>query len=131
ACAGELVLFTDGDLAYSLDHLDQLVKALDRNDVAIGSRNLVQGATGHLSLRRRVLGWGFNRLARVIMDMPYSDTQAGLKGFRRDAAERIFAQSKVTDFTFDVELLYLAHRLGLSVGEVPARVSESHSAKIS
>ena len=64
---------------------------------------------------------------RLILSLPYRDTQAGLKGFRREAAERIFAAARVSDFAFDAEILFLAHRFGYRVGQIPARVSDSHS----
>lgn len=130
ACRGNDFAFTDGDLAYSLDHLEKIREALRTHDVVIGSRGLVTGWQRSSSLRRQVLGWGFNRLARMVAGLPYRDTQAGLKGFRAQAAERIFSRLRITDFGFDVELLYLAHKLGFRVKEIPARVEESHSYKI-
>ncbi|MCX5662087.1 MAG: glycosyltransferase [Planctomycetota bacterium] len=128
---GEVVCFTDGDLAYSLDHLPLLAESLERHDVAIGSRSLIPGPEKNTKLARRVLGWGFNRLARVIVGLPYRDTQAGLKGFRREAARQIFSRQLLGDFSFDVEAVFLAHKLGYRVGEIPARVSEAHSYKAS
>lgn len=130
-CPGEFVCFTDGDLAYSLDHLPLLVESLERNEVAIGSRSLVPGPEKNTKLARKILGWGFNRLARVIVGLPYRDTQAGLKGFRREAAKQIFSRQRLGDFSFDVEAVFLAHKLGYRVGEIPARVSEAHSYKVS
>jgi dolichyl-phosphate beta-glucosyltransferase len=127
----EMVCFTDGDLAYSLDHLPELALALRTHDVVIGSRGLVHRDDKNTSLPRRVLGWMFNKLARVILNLPHRDTQAGLKGFRADAARRIFARQRLLGFAFDVELVFLARRFGFSVGEIPARVSEEHSDKTS
>jgi glycosyltransferase involved in cell wall biosynthesis len=128
AC-GTYVCFTDGDLAYSLDHLPRLVEGLKGNDIVIGSRALDDGADRVISPSRRLLGWTFNRLVRLTLRLPYRDTQAGLKGFRIDAARRIFRNQRVRGFGCDVELLYLARRFGYSVGEVPAQVSSGHAAK--
>jgi dolichyl-phosphate beta-glucosyltransferase len=122
----DLVCFLDGDLAYSLDHLPLLVEALRSHDVVTGSRSLVPEKQKNIQPARRIMGWGFNRLARVLLNLPYRDTQAGLKGFRRGAAERIFARQKIFDFSFDAELLFLARHLGYRIAEVPARVSETH-----
>ncbi len=128
---GGVVCFTDGDLAYPLDHLPQLVEALQDADVVIGSRSLVHKDEKNTSVPRRILGWGFNRLARLILHLPYRDTQAGLKGFRLEAARRIFARQRLRGFAFDVEMVFLAKRLGFRISEIPARVSEEHSYKIS
>lgn len=124
-----LICFTDGDLAYSLDHVPQLETALRVADVVIGSRSLVHRDERNVKLARRVLGWGFNKLARLALWLPYRDTQAGLKGFRRQAAEQVFARQRLTDFSFDVELVFLARRMGLKIAQIPARVSEDHAAK--
>jgi dolichyl-phosphate beta-glucosyltransferase len=118
-----LVCFTDGDLPYSLDHLAQLEAALGAHDVVIGCRDRRDPTERTLRRSRRVMGWTFNRLARLALGLPHPDTQAGLKGFRRDAARTLFARQRVAGFGFDVEVLYLARRLGYRVGEIPARVS--------
>lgn len=128
---GDLLIFTDGDLAYSLDHLLLLADALRLNDVVIGSRSLVESGQKNIKLSRKIMGWTFNRFVRLILHLPYSDTQAGLKGFRKEAARNIFRRQHLFDFAFDVELVYLARKLGYRIGEVAARVSESHSYKIS
>lgn len=126
-----LVCFTDGDLAYSLDHLTELAAALEKHDVVIGSRSLVHRDEKNTSLPRRVMGGTFNLLARALIGVPHKDTQAGLKGFRARAAREIFRRQSLDGFAFDVEIVFLARRLGFSVGEIPARVSEEHSYKVS
>lgn len=125
----DLLLFTDGDLAYPLDLLDLLVEKLEDADVAIGSRALVEETQKNISLLRRTLGGGFNFLVRTLTRVPHHDTQAGLKGFTREAARSLFTRQRVENFAFDAELLFLARRLGLRVAEIPARVSSRHSYK--
>lgn len=125
----DLLLFTDGDLAYDLHHLDRLVDALDSADIAIGSRALVDERQQNIRLIRRAMGGGFNRLVRLLTGVSNRDTQAGLKGFRRTPAHALFRRQRVTNFAFDAELLFLANRLGLTVTEIPAEVSARHSYK--
>ena len=127
----DLLIFLDGDLPYSLAHLARIVSALKKHDVVIGSRSMAAQAEGSLPKRRAFLGWGFNRLACHLFGFDYPDTQAGLKGFRRRAARELFLRQKVDGFAFDTELLYLAKKLGLRVGQVPAQVSGEHSYKTS
>ena len=128
-CEEDVILFTDGDLAYPLDHLDLLVEALDESDIAIGSRALTEGPQTNITFTRRLVGTTFNRAVRLITGLPFQDTQAGLKGFRRDAARVLFRAQFVEDFAFDAELLYLAKVLRLRVSEIPAHVSARHSYK--
>src|SRR5699024_9473583 len=81
------------------------------------------------SLARTVLGEGFNRLVRLIMHLPYRDTQAGLKGFSRRAAEQLFPHMRVFRYSTDVELLFMAHKRGLRIAQIPARVDPRHAGK--
>lgn len=126
-CDGDIICFMDGDLAYTLDHLVTLVEGLRSHDVVIGSRHLSGRRQENISLRRRVLGWAFNRLARWILHLPYPDTQAGLKGFRRHVARRLFGAQRIHGFSFDAEMLFLARRYGYRIAQVPAQVSAGHS----
>jgi glycosyltransferase involved in cell wall biosynthesis len=127
----DFLIFLDGDLAYPLSHLRPMISGLKSCDVVIGSRSMVPQAEGSLPKRRAFLGWGFNRLACLLFGFDYPDTQAGLKGFRRRAARELFLRQKVDGFAFDAELLYLARKLSLKVGQIPAQVSGTHSYKTS
>ena len=75
------------------------------------------------------MGECFNFLARRILALPYRDTQAGCKGFRRDAARSIFEKSSISGFGFDAELLFIARKLGFSIMEISANVSKEHNYK--
>lgn len=122
-----LVYFMDGDLAYDPELLVELERALGRADVAIGSRGIADGdrKAGFL---RRVMGEGYNLLVRAILGLRFRDTQAGIKGFRLDAARQLFARRTSRGFGFDAELLFIAKRRRLTVAEVPVRVNPSHDA---
>lgn len=129
--AGELLCFTDGDLPYSLDQVARLAEELRSADVVIGSRNIAGALNEGVAKRRQILGGGFNWLVRRLMGLPFLDTQAGLKGFRREAARRLFGRLRTYGFSFDVEVLYLARKSGYRIAEVPVRVSREHSYKTS
>jgi dolichyl-phosphate beta-glucosyltransferase len=83
--------------------------------VAIGTRGPDSGAP----LPRQVASRAFNHALHLLSDLPFTDTQCGLKAFRREAARQLFGRARVNGFAFDVELLLLARRLGLPVAEVP------------
>ena len=125
----DYVGFIDGDLAYSLNHLPHLFEKLKISDVVIGSRALGFKNKKKLLLRRRILGGGFNFLVRLSTGLPYKDTQAGLKGFRLAKTRKIFEQQRLFDFSFDVELLFIARKHGYTVSEIPAIVAKHHTEK--
>jgi dolichyl-phosphate beta-glucosyltransferase len=128
---GDLICFLDGDLAYSLAHLDMLIEKLQTCDVVIGSRNLARGNQKDVRFDRKIAGKVFNFLSRKILNLQYSDMQAGLKGFRRSAAKKLFSQQTLAGFSFDVELIYLAKQGGYAIAEIPAKVSQKHQKKLS
>jgi len=126
---GDYICFIDGDLAYSLDHLEQLVRILQDYDMAIGCRNLVHESLEQPTWLRKLSGRVFNWLSRAILLLPYQDMQAGIKGFRRAVAKDLFRRQRILGFAFDVELVYLAERLGYQIAELPAHLSPSHRHK--
>ena len=126
AAQGDLVVFTDADGSYQPSDLDRIVAALDQAPVAIGSR--AGGANG--SLARRAASRVFNLAIRGSLGLPFGDTQSGLKGFRRPAAQQIFSQARVDGFAFDVEVLWLARQLRLEVIEVGVQAMERLGSKV-
>ena len=118
---GDLLVFADADMATPPDMLVPLVAALDEADVALGSRIQPDGSDMRKSqpLYRRLLGKGFHVLASIWVVGPVQDTQCGFKGFRRSAAQDLFARQRITSIVFDVELIYLARRRGYTMAIVP------------
>jgi hypothetical protein len=105
---------------------DRIVAALDRAPVAIGTR--AGDASGPVA--RRAASRVFNLAIRGALGLPFGDTQSGLKGFRRPAAQQIFSQARVDGFAFDVEVLWLARQLRLEVTEVHVQATERQGSKV-
>jgi dolichyl-phosphate beta-glucosyltransferase len=129
---GRMVLFTDADLSAPIDQADKLLAALADYDVAIGSRALDRSLISvHQSVFREYAGIIFNFIVRVILRLPFVDTQCGFKAFRREPCRVIFQQQRIERFGFDPELLYLARHHGLSAVEIPVRWAHSPATKVS
>jgi dolichyl-phosphate beta-glucosyltransferase len=112
---------TDADLSTPIEELPRLEAALDEGAaVAIGSR-AVPGARVevHQPLYREAMGRLFNLLVQALLLPGLEDTQCGFKLWRGDAAAAAFSVCRLDGFSFDVEALYVARRLGLSVAELP------------
>ncbi len=128
---GPSVLFTDADLSAPIEEAGKLISALENNDVAIGSRALDRTLIAvHESRAREFAGVIFNLIVRVVLRLPFVDTQCGFKAFRREPCRVIFEQQRIERFGFDPELLYLARHHGLSAVEIPVRWSHSPATKI-
>ncbi len=129
---GDVVLFTDADLSAPIEEAKKLLTALESHDVAIGSRALDRRLIEtHQSAFREVAGILFNKIVRIILRLPFVDTQCGFKAFRRERCHIIFEQQTIERFGFDPELLYLARHHGLSTVEVPVRWAHSPATKVS
>jgi glycosyltransferase involved in cell wall biosynthesis len=128
AARGDLVVFTDADGSYTPAEVERVAQALASADVAIGARGDPDAGDG--PVLRRLASRVFNRAMRLLLSLPYQDTQCGLKGFRREAARELFTRARVDGFAFDAEALFLAGRLGLEVAEVPVRAEERHGSKV-
>ena len=118
----ERVLMSDADLSTPIEELERLEEALDRTGahIAIGSRALGQVVVAQRGVRS-FAGKVFNRIMRGILFLPFHDTQCGFKLFRREVCRPVFEAMRVERFSFDVEMIFLARRAGLTVTEVPVR----------
>jgi dolichyl-phosphate beta-glucosyltransferase len=148
AAKGDRVVFTDADGSYGPEAVERVVRALDRAPVAIGVRpaGLHKGPEGAATSRATALAPGagtspgpalrrlasrvFNQAMRLVLGLPFHDTQCGLKGFRRQAAAELFSRSRLDGFAFDAEILFLAQRLGHEVAEVPVQATDQDGSKV-
>ena len=123
---GEIVMFTDADLSAPMDEADRLFAAIAAGaDIAIGSRWLESGRQTHRQpLYRQFFGRCFNAVCRMVMRLPFADTQCGFKAFTRAAAHTVFQLQTIERWGFDPEILFIAIKRGFRVVEVP--VSWAH-----
>ena len=122
AATGTYRIFTDADLAYPPSQINRILGDLQTGaDVAIAcrvlkeSRYIMSPSFFHYLYTRHLMSRFFNRVVRTVLIRDVVDTQAGLKGFTAAAAERIFPLLTIARFGFDVEVIFIAQRSGLSV----------------
>jgi dolichyl-phosphate beta-glucosyltransferase len=130
---GSVVMFMDADGATPLDEIPKLIDAINGgHDVAIGSRVVQRPGEVEVkaSAHRRLIGRVFALFVNLFAVEGIGDTQCGFKAFRRTAAEAIFVRQKTVGFAFDVEILYIAKRLGLSVSEIPVNWEAQPGSKV-
>ncbi len=121
---GAVVGFLDADYKTPIDESKKLLPWLNNGyDLVIGSR-AVEGS--HIEVKQpwyrqigsRAFGIGMHALVGL---HEIRDTQCGFKFFTREAARELFERTRIDGYMCDVELLYLADRLGLRVKEVGIR----------
>lgn len=119
ASRGSIVFLCDADLSMPAQELELFLCRMPRVDVIAGSRE-APGAKRYGEPRHRhLMGRLFNRLVQFLAVRGINDTQCGFKAFSRAAADDLFPLQTVSGFGFDVEILYLAQKLGYSVEELP------------
>jgi glycosyltransferase involved in cell wall biosynthesis len=129
---GSIAIFTDADLSAPIEEAEKLLAAIRAgNDVAIGSRALDRSLIAvHQSSAREIAGIVYNAFVRLIVGLPFHDTQCGFKAFLREPSRIVFEQQRIERFGFDPEILYLARHHGLRASEVPVRWSHNAATKV-
>ncbi len=121
---GEYILYCDADNATPIEELDKLIAALqkDNADFAYGSRNIREEAGFLKTVFRAALGSGFLFLAHfIVLKKPICDTQCGFKCFKRKVAQEIFKRVLIENGVFDVEVFFIAQKLGYTRIAVPVQ----------
>jgi len=129
---GGLVLVSDADLSTPIEEFEKLLPFVRNGfDMAIGSRGMRES---ELALRqpwyREKMGKAFNLFVRAITLRGIKDTQCGFKLMRGEAARRVFARCRLVGFSFDVETLFVARKMGYAIKEVPIRWLNSPASKV-
>lgn len=130
---GEVLLFTDSDLSAPIEEAERLFAAIEAGaQIAIGSRWLEAGRQTHRQpFYRQFFGRCFNGVTRMVMGLPFADTQCGFKAFTREAAQAIFPRQTITRWGFDPEILFIAIKHGYRVAEVPVSWAHDERSRVS
>lgn len=118
--SGKIIAYWDADGATPIGELDRIAAPIRRKqaEIVIASRH----ATGaHITtaqpISRRILGMMFRIHNRIVLGLPFGDTQCGCKVFHGDVAHTLFAQLQCPGFAFDLELLMAAYHEGFRIKE--------------
>lgn len=127
ASGGDIVAYTDCDLAYGTEQLADLILAhlASGADITIGSRSLhPDGYAGYTRLRK-LASRIYMKILASFCGCKVSDSQAGIKCFRGSCARKVFAQCTIDRFAFDLEALSIASALGYDIAQYPVCILRS------
>lgn len=129
---GRYRFICDADLSMPIEEVGKfLPPQLDGFDVAIGSRE-APGAVRYNEPGYRHWGGRLINLAIRLLILPgLQDTQCGFKCFTTAAVEKLFTRQTLTGWSFDIELLYLARRAGMTIREIPIHWTFDADSKVS
>ena len=122
---GEIVMFTDADLAYGTEVIrrvyDTLTQATDAN-MLIGSRNLSKDGYEGYTFLRKLMSKIYIKVLCMAGGFKLSDSQCGCKAYKGEAVKKIFERCKVDGFAFDFESILWAQKFGYKIVEMPVKI---------
>lgn len=130
---GDIVGFIDGGMDINATGISLLLDSMFWNDadIVVGSKIHPQSKVDY-PLIRRIMSWGYRTLTHFLFGFSVSDTQVGLKLFKKKAAKDIFSRIIVKSFAFDVEVLTVAYKLGYKkIFESPIKLNFGKNSSIS
>lgn len=110
---GDYIAFIDAGMDIDPNGISMILEHMlwYEADIIVGSKRHPASKVSY-PLSRKVLSWGYHLLTRFLFGIKVSDTQTGLKVFRRKVIETILPRMLMKKFAFDIEMLSIARRLG-------------------
>jgi dolichol-phosphate mannosyltransferase len=116
----DFVANMDADLSHNPDYLPAMIAALDRVDVAVGSRYVQGGGVEGWGMRRYLMSWCINFYARICLGLKLRDCSGSYRCYRvSKLAEIDFSKFLSHGYAIQEELLYRCRRVGCTFEEVP------------
>ena len=128
---GNIVMLLDSDLPVLVSDVENVISAVGKVDVAVGSRE-VEGTriVVYPPLIRVFAGKVFSRLFNLLFSLHVKDTQCGCKAFKREVLENVLHRVESNGFEFDAELLFRCKKAGYTIREVPVNWSYKPDSKL-
>ncbi len=132
AAKGNFILFSDADNSTPIQEISRLLDKIKNEDydIAVGSRAAEGAEVENKSLSRQIFSTGLNTIVQRVFRIKVNDTQCGFKLYKRQVARRLHTAQTLMGFSFDLEILYLAFKLGYKVAEVPVQWFDAPGSKV-
>jgi len=130
---GDVVMFTDADLAYGTEVIGRVYHTLSEDpeaDLLIGSRNLSRDGYEGYTFIRKIASKAYIKVLCVTGGFKLSDSQCGCKAFKHDAVQKIFPRCEVDRFAFDFEAILWANKYGMKIIEMPVKLINHGETKV-
>lgn len=117
---GDLIGFVDSDNSTRPAEFYKLIQAIGKYDAVVASR-WIKGSRINIKqpLARRIASRCFNLLVRWFFGLKVRDTQCGAKLFKKQAIKFILPRIGITNWGFDIDMLYHLKREGCKIREIP------------
>ena len=132
ASQGDIVIFTDADLAYGVEVIREAVEIMDRGEhsVLVASRaKHKEGYEGYTFIRK-LASKTYIKVLNLFGGIKISDAQCGFKAFVGEEGRSIFSLCKTNNFAFDLEVILIAQKMKLKIYELPAKIINHRESKV-
>ncbi len=131
ASKGNIIIITDCDTTYDFNDIEEIYGAIrsGRYDMVIGNRFTGGIEPGAMPLSHNIGVRALSFLGRKRYGVSIGDFHGGLRGLTREAAGKL--DFKTTGMEFATEMIALASKAGLRVGEVPVKLKKCRYHRVS
>ena len=126
AAKGDLIVFLDADLDLPPEQLSALLDNMGDADVLVGAKRDSM-ATGRYPIIRRLLSRLFSLATVGLFKLTVTETQTGLKIFRREVLDLVIPQMRIEGYAYDLEMLVRAQRSGFKLAQAPVELGPGAS----
>ncbi len=124
----DLVFEMDADFSHDPRYLPDFLRAIQDNDLVIGSRYVSGINVVNWPMRRLLLSYGASFYTRMITGMPIHDPTAGFKCFRREVLEALDLDAIQSEgYSFQIEVHFKVWRKKFRIREIPIIFIDRHS----
>ncbi|MEK7643490.1 MAG: polyprenol monophosphomannose synthase [Patescibacteria group bacterium] len=121
----DAIIMMDADWSHDYYEIPKFLSLLENCDIVVGSRYVVGGRVENWVWRRRLLSWGGNTYARLILGIPVRDCTAGFTCLRRSVVEAFDPRMmSARGYGFTIQFKYTAFKKGFRIIESPIVFSE-------
>ena len=121
---GDFIAFIDAGMEIDANGISMILEHMIwyKADIIVGSKRHQASKVNYTAIRK-IYSWGYHFGVKLLFRLKLTDTQVGLKVFRKEVLNKVLPRLVVKQFAFDIELLAVAHRLGFTrIYEAPVEM---------
>jgi len=116
----DILVQMDADMSHHPEYLPEMLAAIEKADLVLGSRYVRGGGTENWGLVRRIISRFGSLYAKLILQIPLNDLTGGFKAWRRDLLDAVLKQPIASSgYSFQIEMTYHAYLMRAGIIEIP------------
>ena len=122
--SGDYIAFIDSGMDIDPNGISMLLEHAEwyDADIIVGSKRHPASKLNY-PLIRRIYSWGYSKFVKILFGLKLTDTQSGLKVFKREVLDVVLPRLVVKEFAFDIEILAVSKHLGFEkIYEAPIKI---------